>query len=56
MTMISENRAMMILCREGDFTESQARIVLMHSRREAGPLYPSEYVYKRARENRARPD
>lgn len=54
MTMISENRAMMILCREGDFTEEQARIVLLHSRKEAGPRYPSAYIYQRARENRRR--
>lgn len=54
MTMISDNRAMMILTREGGFTEAQANAVLAHSRKEAGPLYPSEYIYKRARENRRR--
>lgn len=43
---------MQILTREGDFTERQAEIVLLHSRKEAGPLYPSEYIYRRARENR----
>lgn len=51
---ISENRALQILCREGDFTENQAAIVLMHARRETGPLFDSIYIYKRARENRAK--
>lgn len=53
---ISENRAMMILCGEGDFTENQARIVLAHALKKPGPLFDSIYVYRRARENRKRED
>ena len=53
-TFISEAAAMRILRQEGDFTESQARIVLNHSRKQAmggGTYYPMTYVYKRAAAN-----
>lgn len=53
---ISENRAMMILCREGAFTENQARIVLSHAIKKPGPLFDSIYIYHMARENRKRED
>jgi len=58
-TYISEAAAMRILMQEGDFHESQARIVLGHSRKQSfsgGTYYPMTYVYKRARDNAARPD
>mgnify|MGYP003456072959 FL=1 len=55
---ISENRAMMILCREGAFTENQARIARIAPLEplEPGPLFYSVYIYRRARENRKRED
>ena len=55
---ISENRAMMILCREGAFTENQARIARIAPLEplEPGPLFDSVYIYRRARENRKRED
>ncbi len=52
MTMISENRAMQILCREGDYSEKQAGIILGHALKKPGPLFDSVYIYQRARENR----
>ena len=54
MAWISENRAMQILCREGDFTDRQAECVLTHAMRQPGPLFDSVYIYRRARDNRKR--
>ncbi len=54
---IPERRAMSILQRDGDFTESQARIVLMHSKRQAydgKDMYPLTYIADRARNNAAK--
>lgn len=54
---ISEAKALGILTRDGDFTESQARIVLMHSRQQSydgATYYPATYISKRARDNAAR--
>ena len=51
---IHESRAMSILRQEGDFTENQARIVLLHSRKESyngATYYPMGYIYKRAKDN-----
>jgi hypothetical protein len=58
-TYISEAAALRILRQIGDFTDNQARIVLMHSKRQdvsGAPYYPMRYIYKRARDNAARPD
>lgn len=58
-TFISEAAAMRILRHDGDFTECQARIVLSHSSKQAmgdATYYPMRYVYKRARDNAARPE
>lgn len=56
-TYISEAAAMRILTQDGDFHESQARIVLGHSRKQSmdgATYYPMTYIYKRATENAAR--
>lgn len=58
-TYISEAAALRILRQEGDFTESQARIVLLHSRKQSmagADYYPMRYIYKRARDNAAKPE
>lgn len=52
---ISEAAALRILRQEGDYTESQARIILGHSRKRdmfGGTYYPMAYIYKRARGRR----
>lgn len=54
---ISEAKALQILTGDGDFTESQARIVLMHSRKQdysGATYYPATYISKRAHDNAAR--
>lgn len=51
-TYISERAALRILMQEGDYTESQARIILGHSKKQAAmgaTYYPMDYIYKRAR-------
>ena len=56
---ISETQAMRVLRQQGDFTESQARIVLGHSRKQTimgETYYPATYIGKRAAENAARED
>lgn len=56
---LSQAAALRILRQEGDFTDAQARIVLMHSKSQdvsGAPYYPMRYIYKRARDNAARPD
>lgn len=58
-TFISEPAAMRILRHDGDFTDCQARIVLNHSRKQSiggDSYYPMRYVYKRARDNAAKPE
>jgi hypothetical protein len=58
-TYISEAAAMRVLMRDGDFCASQARIVLTHSRKQSfdgTDYYPMGYIYKRAKDNAARPD
>jgi hypothetical protein len=58
-TYISEAAALRILRQKGDFTDNQARIVLLHSKRKevgGAPYYPTRYIYKRARDRAARPD
>jgi len=53
-TFISENAALHILMGQGDFTHSQARIVLAHSRKQGmgGAIYyPMAYIYMRADAN-----
>lgn len=58
-TYINKARAMSILTGAGDFTPTQAEIVLMHSRKQARngqTMYPAAYIMERARENAARPE
>lgn len=58
-TYISEQSAMNILRNAGDFTQCQAKIVLMHSLKQSfngADYYPMKYIYKRARDNAARQD
>lgn len=54
---IEERKAMRILMGVGDFTESQARIVLGHSLKQdfgGATYYPLTYIEKRAADNAAR--
>jgi len=58
-TFISERQALSVLMQDGDYTESQARIILGHSRKMAydgGNYYPMSYIYKRADEGKNRQD
>ena len=51
---ISKARALQILRRDGDFTETQARIVLNNShgqRFDGEDYYPLGYISKRAKQN-----
>ena len=53
-TFISEAAAMRILLQDGDYTESQARIILNHSRKQSfdgAAYYPLSYISKRARDS-----
>lgn len=57
-TYISYSAALRILM-QGDYTEAQAKIILSHShgkRIEGADYYPMRYIYKRAAEQRAKPD
>lgn len=54
---IIEAKALQILMSDGDFTESQARIVLSHSLKQSfdgATYYPAAYIAKRAADNVAR--
>lgn len=56
-TYISEAAALRILRERGDFTDSQARIVLAHSLKQSfdgATYYPMSYIYKRAKANAAK--
>ena len=50
-TYISEAAALRILMQQGDYSENQARIILMHSLKQSfsgANYYPMKYIYKRA--------
>lgn len=54
-TYLSEERALALLVTQGDYTETQARAVLTHSKKRAFAgvtYYPKNYIYKRLRENK----
>jgi hypothetical protein len=54
---IHEARALRILMSEGDYAESQARIILAHSRQQlfgTETYYPASYIAKRARQGAER--
>lgn len=49
---ISEDRALHILIQQGDYTESQARIILGHSLKQSydgRTFYPARYIAMRAK-------
>ncbi len=54
---MSERAAMRVLVSQGDYHESQARIVLAHSKRQLFDgvnYYPVAYIHRRAADNAAR--
>lgn len=54
-TYISEASALRILMQDGDYSESQARIILNHSlkqRFDGSDYYPLKYISKRAKGDR----
>jgi hypothetical protein len=51
-TYISEAAAMRILQTQGDYSENQARIILLHSLKQSmdgATYYPMKYIYQRAK-------
>lgn len=51
-TYISEATAMRILRTQGDYSENQARIILLHSLKQSmdgATYYPMKYIYQRAK-------
>lgn len=56
-TYINEQAALHILITQGDYTESQARIILMHSLAkeiDGASYYPSRYIHQRAERRASR--
>lgn len=52
-TFIAEHRALALLM-QADYTETQARAILTHSKKQAyngGTYYPLDYIMKRASAN-----